>query len=107
MAAKILGVSGSLRDGSFSRRAVSLALELARARGADTRLLDLREFELPLYRPRAGDTAEAVATVAEAVTWADAFVLGTPDYHGSMSGALKNFLDYHWEEFAGKLFGYV
>src|SRR5204862_6524722 len=41
------------------------------------------------------------------VRWADAFVLGSPDYHGSMSGAIKNFLDFHWEEFAGKLFGYV
>ena len=45
--------------------------------------------------------------VAEAVTWADAFVLGSPDYHGSMSGTLKNFLDHFYEEFAGKLFGYI
>jgi FMN reductase len=43
----------------------------------------------------------------EDVAWADAFVLATPDYHGSMSGALKNFLDYHWKELAGKLFGYL
>ena len=41
------------------------------------------------------------------VKWADAFVLGSPDYHGSMSGAMKNFLDYFWEEFAGKTFGYI
>ena len=39
--------------------------------------------------------------------WADAFILASPDYHGSMSGALKNFLDYFWEEFAGKTFGYI
>jgi NAD(P)H-dependent FMN reductase len=43
----------------------------------------------------------------EAVSWADTFVLATPDYRGSMSGVLKNFLDFYWEEFAGKLFGYV
>src|SRR5919201_1309479 len=46
-------------------------------------------------------------SAAEAVRWADGFLLGSPDYHGSMSGAVKNFLDYHWHEFAGKLFGYV
>jgi len=41
------------------------------------------------------------------VKWADAFILSTPDYHGSMAGSMKNFLDYFWSEFAGKLFGYI
>lgn len=36
-----------------------------------------------------------------------AFILATPDYHGSMSGTMKNFLDYFWSEFAGKTFGYI
>jgi FMN reductase len=34
-------------------------------------------------------------------------ILASPDYHGSMSGAMKNFLDYNWAECAGKLFGYI
>jgi FMN reductase len=38
---------------------------------------------------------------------ADVYILGTPDYHGSVSGAMKNFLDHFWHEFAGKLFGTV
>ncbi len=33
--------------------------------------------------------------------------MATPDYHGSMSGGMKNFLDYYWYEFSGKLFGYI
>ena len=41
------------------------------------------------------------------MNWADAFVLASPDYHGSMSGVMKNFLDFYWEEFAGKTFGYI
>ena len=60
-----------------------------------------------MFRPGETATADVVRSVVDAVTWADAFVLATPDYHGSMSGAMKNFLDYHWEEFAGKLFGYI
>src|SRR5207302_7856364 len=62
--------------------------------------------ELPLFRPgaRAAATTQSVAAV---VSWADAFLLATPDYHGSMSGAIKNSLDDHWDEFAGKLFGYL
>ena len=38
---------------------------------------------------------------------ADVLLLGTPDYHGSMSGAMKSFLDHFWREFAGKLFATI
>ncbi len=107
MALKILGVNGSLRHGSFSRRSLELTLEAVPDSQAETRLLDLSRIDLPMYRPGGVVPADVVREVGEAVTWADAFVLATPDYHGSMSGAMKNFLDYHWEEFAGKLFGYI
>jgi FMN reductase len=107
MALKVLGVCGSLREGAFSSRGVSLCLEEARRYGAETRLLDLGAVELPLYRPDVETVPEVARAVGEAVRWADAFVLGSPDYHGTMSGAMKNFLDYHWSEFAGKLFGYI
>lgn len=109
MAIKVLGVSGSMREGSTSRRALSIVLEAARADDgeAETRLLDLRELDLPMYRPQPTIKNESVAEAGKAVQWADAFVFATPDYHGSMSGAMKNFLDYHWTEFAGKVFGYL
>ena len=106
MALKLLGVGGSMRAGSSSTHTVGLCLGLASRLGAEVRLLDLRTADLPMFRPDA-EAGEGAVAVGEAVRWADAFVLGTPDYHGSMSGAMKNFLDYHWEEFAGKLFGYV
>jgi len=109
MAIKLLGVSGSMREGSHGRRALEVVLRAAAERGADTSILDLRLANLPLYNPNAEPTDDAghVRRATEAVGWADAFVLASPDYHGSMSGALKNFLDYHWEEFTGKLFAYV
>jgi len=109
VAIKVLGVSGSMREGSTSRRALSIVLEAASAEDgeAETRLLDLRELDLPMYRPQPTMQHESVAEAGKAVEWADAFVFATPDYHGSMSGAMKNFLDYHWTEFAGKVFGYL
>ena len=109
MPLKLLGVSGSMREGSHGLRALNVVLKAAAERGADVSLLDLRLANLPMYNPDSPptDAQGHVRRATEAVGWADAFVLASPDYHGSMSGALKNFLDYHWEEFTGKLFGYV
>lgn len=108
MEIKILGVSGSMREGSHSARALGVLLEGARTRGAEARLLDLRVVDLPMYRPHGAlIETEGLRVATEAVNWADAFVLASPDYHGSMSGAMKNFLDYYWTEFSGKVFGYL
>ncbi|MDH5666279.1 MAG: NAD(P)H-dependent oxidoreductase, partial [Nitrosopumilus sp.] len=73
---------------------------------AETNLLDLRELQLPMYRPEQNSSPE-LDKVTEYVKWADAFVLASPDYHGSMSGVMKNFLDFFWSDFAGKTFGYI
>ncbi len=63
---------------------------------------------MPLFNPdSSAQSSMGLQKVADDVNWADAFVLVSPDYHGSISGALKNFLDYYWEEFAGKTFGYI
>jgi azobenzene reductase len=97
-----------MREGSHSARAVGFVLEAARERGAETHLIDLRELDLPMYRPRGGIIeTDGLRVANEYVNWAGAFVLASPDYHGSMSGAMKNFLDYYWTEFAGKVFGYL
>ncbi len=103
---RVLGVAGSIRQGSYSTRALKIALEYAKKQGAEVRLLDLNTVVLPLYDPSASASKEVEHTT-EAIAWADAFILASPDYHGSMSGALKNFLDYFYEEFAGKVFGYI
>jgi len=104
---RVLGVSGSLRAHSRSSRALRLVLASAKLRGAETRLLDLRELDLPLFSPDREEGSAAEEALGKDMDWADAIVLASPDYHGSMSGAMKNFLDYNWEACAGKLFGYI
>ncbi|HVX02923.1 MAG TPA: NAD(P)H-dependent oxidoreductase [Nitrososphaera sp.] len=106
---KVLGIAGSMREGSYGKKALNIALASAKRHGAQVRLLELAKAELPIYSPSASGSSSspAVAKVAADVEWADAFILASPDFHGSVSGALKNFLDYFYEEFAGKLFGYV
>ena len=100
----VLGVAGSIRRGSYSAQALKVALEHVRQYGAEVRLLEIGK--MPMYDPGMPASKE-VGQAGEAVSWADAIILASPDYHGSMSGALKNFLDHFYEEFAGKVFGYV
>jgi len=107
MTFRVLGVGSSLRDKASSTTALSVALNLASKYGAETRLFDLRQNKLPLYDPGDNNSSLEIKKIQEDVSWADALILSTPDYHGSMSGAMKNFLDYFWAEFAGKTFGYI
>lgn len=102
---RVLGVAGSMRESSYSKLALKAVLASAQRHGAQVRLLELAKAELPMYSPSA--SSAALEKVSADVSWADAFVLASPDYHGSISGVLKNFLDYFYEEFAGKVFGYV
>jgi FMN reductase len=106
MTLKILGVGSSMRKGSFSTLTLKITLEFAQEYGMETRLLDLQKTPLPMFYSEENETQE-IRFSKDAVKWADAFILATPDYHGSMSGSLKNFLDYFWSDFAGKLFGYI
>jgi NAD(P)H-dependent FMN reductase len=102
----VLGVGSSMRQGSYSTTALNMILDMAKGNEAETKLLDLRQTNLPMLYAAKDDTHEIVQAT-ELVEWADAYILATPDYHGSMSGSLKNFLDYFWSEFAGKTFGYI
>jgi NAD(P)H-dependent FMN reductase len=103
----ILGAAGSMRADSYSTRALKIALQYAKKYGANVLMLDLSKTVLSLRDPSAPTSEQAEEEVVKAVEWADAFILASPDYHGSMSGTLKNFLDHFYKEFGGKLFGYI
>lgn len=108
MTIKILGVGSSMRIGSYGTRALKMVLDAAGNHEAKTRLLDLRGTIMPMFNPdMPNEHHEQMNRVIDDVNWAEAFVLASPDYHGSMSGVMKNFLDFYWEEFAGKTFGYI
>ena len=89
----VVAVAGSLRDGSHTRTALRYALAAAADRGATTEFVDLREFDLPSLDPDAESQGDG-ERFAERIRRADSVLLGTPVYHGSYSGVLKNALDY-------------
>jgi len=89
----VVAIAGSLRETSTTRFALEHALDEAETTGATTELIDLRQWNLPLFDPDdrvRGDAGALKRLVADA----DAVVLGTPVYHGMISSALKNAFDY-------------
>lgn len=89
----VVALCGSRREGSYTRRALREALSGVETAGGTIELLDLAEVDLPQFDPDS-DAAGDSEMVRRAIREADAVILGTPMYHGSYSGVLKNALDY-------------
>ncbi len=101
---QVLTVIGSLHRNSMTRSVMLEAAERMRSEGCEVDVLDLEKEPLALYNPDVAHDLPGYSQLKERVDRADVLLLGTPDYHGSISSALKNFLDHFWTEFAGKLF---
>ncbi len=86
---------------------VKIAAETAGSLHADVQVLRLHELALPVMRhgDLDQDSLAAVKTIRASADWADGFILVTPEYHGSMSGCLKNWFDFLYAELAGKFAG--
>ena len=100
-APRIVGLGGGMRPTSRSLVALKEGLAFAEAAGAETRLLSVFDLNLPMYRPDfdspdkyGPEAAPAVEHLLASLRWADGFLWASPGYHGSMSGAVKNALDY-------------
>lgn len=105
----MVAISGSLRVNSYTRMALEVALVGAKEAGARTSLLNLREFDLRFAGLEEDSSSPSGLTrLSELVRQAHGILLGTPEYHGSFSGVLKNALDLMgFDEFEGKMIGLV
>jgi FMN reductase len=107
---RVVAVSGSLRPKNLTRRALEIVLRGAAEEGARTELLDLANMEVPFCDERKDERTYPadVARLQQAVGTAHGIILGSPEYHGSLSGALKNAIDHlTFGEIEGKLVGLV
>ena len=100
----VLAIAGSLNRKSVTRIVINHIAEKMLADGCAVDLLDLQTEPLPMYNPDTSHHVPEYHALQKRVDKADVLILGTPDYHGSISSTLKNFLDHFWHEFAGKLF---
>jgi FMN reductase len=90
----IVAVGGTLRPNSSTERAMRHVLEGVRRAGARTLLISGASLQLPLYQPDNPERSALAQTLVRELALADGIILGSPGYHGSISGLVKNALDY-------------
>ncbi len=92
--AYIVAVGGTLRTGSTTEKAMRHALGAAARAGAGTKLICGAALQLPLYQPDNAERCDAARELVAELARADGIIIGSPGYHGSISGLIKNALDY-------------
>ncbi|BAY40295.1 hypothetical protein NIES2111_46780 [Nostoc sp. NIES-2111] len=106
---KIVGIAGSLRPNSYTHLALQSAAQRLEALGAEVEIIDLRQWQLPFCNggkeyPEYPD----VQRLRDIVRNTDGLILATPEYHGGVSGVLKNALDLlSFDELSGKVTGLI
>ncbi len=90
----ILGIGGTTRAGSSSERALLVSLRAAEAAGADTACLTGDAIVLPMYAPENPDRSDKARRLVDLVRRCDGLVIASPGYHGTVTGLIKNALDY-------------
>lgn len=107
---KVVGVGGSVREGSYTYKLLASILEqIHQSKKVSTELVDLRQLHLPFCDGSAQyPSYPDVEVLREKVYSANGILLATPEYHGGVSGALKNALDLLDEpNLKGKVIGLI
>lgn len=93
---RILALAGSTRTGSYNKRLAHIAARGAEAAGAEVTLIDLRDFQLPLFDEdleREG-TPEPATRLKTLMVKHDGLIFASPEYNSSFSAVLKNAIDW-------------
>jgi FMN reductase len=95
MSIHVVGIGGTTRPNSSTERALRVALASAEAAGATATLFSGEDLaELPMYAPEKPERADVAQRLIAELRRADGVIIGSPAYHGSISGLVKNALDY-------------
>lgn len=89
----IVGLGGSGNPSGSTERVLRTALDAAQAAGADTLYFDGKALDMPMYSYGGPRTDQAGALI-DALRRADGIIIASPGYHGTVSGLIKNALDY-------------
>jgi FMN reductase len=90
----VVGLGGTLREGSSTERALRYCLNAVQRQGGRTKLYAGPDIDLPMYAPHNLNRTPKAAELVGALRDADAVIVASPGYHGAVSGLVKNALDY-------------
>src|SRR6185436_5043264 len=93
---RILAFAGSTRSDSWNKKLIKVAVEGARAGGAEVTLIDLRDFPLPLFDQdlEAAGFPETAKKLKQLFLQHQGLLISSPEYNSSISGVLKNAIDW-------------
>ncbi len=94
MTVTVVGVGGSVRADSQSERALHAVLAGASDAGAKVHAITGNDLVLPFFDPVVVERTDSARELVEALRTADGVVIASPGYHGTVSGLIKNALDY-------------
>src|SRR4051812_34680471 len=110
MAARVLGICGSMRAPSATQSAVLAALRGAEEDGASVEFIDIADAGLPFCdgRDDLESYPQSVQVFRAMLRNTQGIIIGTPEYHNSLTGALKNAIDLcSFEDFEHKMVGLI
>ena len=90
----VVGLGGTINGESASGRLLRHALGRCDALGAETRIFSGAALDLPFYSPAASERRERAQTLISALRRARGVIISTPCYHGTITGLIKNAIDY-------------
>ncbi len=90
----IVGLGGTTREGSSSEQALRFALKAAERAGARTVILAGAALDLPMYAPENKERSANAQRLVSLLRQSHGVIITSPGYHGSISGLIKNALDY-------------
>lgn len=94
---KILAFAGSTRTGSFNKKLIKVAAAGAREAGADVTVIDLCDYPMPLYDEdleKQEGLPSNTRKLKELMFTHQGFLISSPEYNSSISGVLKNTIDW-------------
>lgn len=102
---KVVAIAGSLRNESYNKKLVTQAAQIAKNLGASVSIIDLKNFPMPFYDGDLEESKgmpEAARRFRRLLIQSDAVIISTPEYNGSISGVLKNAIDWATRTEEGK-----